>query len=62
MNPLSFLGPHYGYLPQDIELFDGSVALNIARFSEKADPLAILEAVLDAPYARLTRGHPGTLP
>jgi ATP-binding cassette subfamily C protein len=46
--PRERLGNNIGYLPQDIELFDGSVALNIARFSENADPLAILEAAQTA--------------
>lgn len=37
------LGSHVGYLPQDIELFDGSVSENICRFGE-ADPDAIVKA------------------
>jgi len=28
------LGPYIGYLPQDIELFEGSISENIARFTE----------------------------
>jgi len=41
------LGPQIGYLPQDIELFDGSVAENIARFGE-VDPDAVVQAAHDA--------------
>lgn len=37
------LGPCVGYLPQDIELFSGSVAENIARFTE-VDSVAVVEA------------------
>jgi ATP-binding cassette subfamily C exporter for protease/lipase len=39
----SDLGPHVGYLPQDIELFDGTIAENIARFGE-IDPNAVIAA------------------
>jgi ATP-binding cassette subfamily C protein PrsD len=38
------LGRHIGYLPQDVALFDGSVAENIARFDESATSDAVLEA------------------
>jgi len=37
------LGPHVGYLPQDIELFDGTVAENIARFGE-VDSKKVIQA------------------
>lgn len=36
------LGKHIGYLPQSVELFDGTVAQNISRFSETASPEAIV--------------------
>jgi ATP-binding cassette subfamily C protein len=38
------LGRHIGYLPQNVELFDGSIAVNIARFDPQASPSAVLEA------------------
>ena len=37
------LGPHVGYLPQDVELFDGTLAENIARFGE-IDRAAVIVA------------------
>ena len=37
------LGPHIGYLPQDIELFGGTVSENIARFGD-VDPEKVIEA------------------
>ncbi len=41
------LGPQIGYLPQDIELFDGTVAENIGRFVE-VDAEAVVQAANDA--------------
>ncbi|MFL5154102.1 MAG: type I secretion system permease/ATPase [Microvirga sp.] len=38
------LGKHIGYLPQDVELFAGTVAENIARFEPEPDAEAILQA------------------
>ncbi|MBD8793250.1 type I secretion system permease/ATPase [Pseudomonas syringae] len=37
------LGPHLGYLPQDIELFEGTISDNIARFG-KVDPEKVVLA------------------
>ena len=38
------LGRHIGYLPQDVELFAGTVAQNIARFALEPDPNAVIAA------------------
>lgn len=44
------LGPQLGYLPQDIELFSGTIAQNIARFGD-IDSEAVIKA------AKLARVH-----
>ncbi len=41
------LGPYIGYLPQDIELFDGTISENIARFGE-VDAAKVVAAAIKA--------------
>jgi len=45
--PRERLGPYVGYLPQDVELFAGSVSQNIARMGE-VDSAAVIEAARQA--------------
>jgi len=58
------LGPHLGYLPQDIELFEGSIAENIARFSE-VDSARVIAAAqgagLHEMILRLPKGYDTTI-
>jgi ATP-binding cassette subfamily C protein len=42
------LGLHIGYLPQNVELFDGTIAENISRFHTDADAEAIIAAARSA--------------
>lgn len=58
------LGPHIGYLPQNIELFSGSVAENIARFGAP-NPDKVVEAARQAGVheliLRLPQGYDSVL-
>lgn len=52
------LGPHIGYLPQDMELFAGSVAQNIARFEPGATSEKVIAAAMAGGVHELILGLP----
>jgi ATP-binding cassette, subfamily C, type I secretion system permease/ATPase len=49
------LGTHIGYLPQDVQLFDGSIGENIARFEPDAAAGRIIAAAEAAGADRMIR-------
>ncbi|MBZ9702499.1 MULTISPECIES: type I secretion system permease/ATPase [unclassified Mesorhizobium] len=55
------IGKHVGYLPQDVQLFDGTIAENIARFDPHASSEKILGAAKTAGVhdlvVRMTEGY-----
>ncbi len=51
------LGPYLGYLPQEVELFEGTVAENIARFGE-LDAVSVVEAARRSGVHEMILGLP----
>ena len=57
--PPSVLGKHIGYLPQDVELFSGTVTENIARFQPDPNPETVIAAAMAAGVHDLILRLPG---
>ncbi len=59
--PADFLGRHIGYMPQNIELLDGTIKQNIARFERDPDSEAVIRAAERAgvhdTIVRLPKGY-----
>ncbi len=53
------LGQYLGYLPQDIELFDGTIADNIARFGERDDEAIVRAAKKAGVHERILQQPQG---
>jgi PrtD family type I secretion system ABC transporter len=57
--PPETLGQHIGYLPQNVELFDGTIAENISRFEEVQNADDIIAAARSAGVHELIVALPG---
>ncbi len=55
----AMLGPSLGYMPQDVQLFDGTIAENISRFKVNATPGQIIAAAKAASFHEHVLAFPG---